>query len=56
MYKRYSYFKLCCVLSLFLGGGVAAQVPTNSNNYVMETVVKTPNRKTAASLANLPVD
>ncbi|RYG58883.1 MAG: RHS repeat protein, partial [Alphaproteobacteria bacterium] len=32
------------------------QSPTTGRNFVMETVVKTPNKKTASSLSGLPVD
>lgn len=34
---------------------LCAQVPSSSQNYVMETTVKTPEKKTAGSLVNLPV-
>ena len=35
---------------------IFAQTPSISRNFVMETVLKTPNKKTSASLVGLPVD
>ncbi|MBB2145786.1 RHS repeat-associated core domain-containing protein [Pedobacter sp. LMG 31464] len=49
-------YTLTFALSFSIISTVIAQVPTAGRNYVMETVVKSADHKTAASLSSLPVD
>ncbi|MEJ5996009.1 DUF6443 domain-containing protein [Pedobacter sp. Du54] len=45
------------LLALWLTGlNVAAQSPTSSKNYILETTVKAGNKKTTSALVGLPVD
>ncbi|TCD05837.1 RHS repeat-associated core domain-containing protein [Pedobacter frigidisoli] len=53
--NRISIYRLLAILSLPMGGAAYGQSPSGNQNYIVETTVRVPDKKTGASLSTLGV-
>ncbi|TCC96775.1 RHS repeat-associated core domain-containing protein [Pedobacter frigidisoli] len=53
--NRISIYRLLAILSLAMGGAAYGQSPSSNQNYIVETTVRVPDKKTGASLSTLGV-